>query len=143
MSTSRGRWRGSSDSSSYRRGQTRGSFESRLSWQKPEIPKPPSPPLGPVLTKLCEEDLVESSSLYEYSPRITSCKDIASYNWLDSKEPTILVPGPQPFLFPSHDLELRINRGCERSDSKKRKTPGLDTSGHAHKAQGRRRELLP
>jgi len=49
--------------------------------------------LGPVLTTLREDDLVKSPDLDEHPARITCCEDVASYNWLDRKEPTILVPG--------------------------------------------------
>ena len=60
--------------------------------------RPPSPPLGPVLATLNDADLANPSDLYECPAKISSCKDVASYNWLNEQEPTILVPGLQPLL---------------------------------------------
>ena len=60
--------------------------------------RPPSPPLGPVLTTLSDVDLANPSDLFEYPAKISSCKDVASYNWMNEQEPTILVPGLQLFL---------------------------------------------
>lgn len=60
--------------------------------------RPPSPPLGQVLATLSDVDLANPSDLSEYSAKISSCEDVASYNWLNEQEPTILVPGLQPLL---------------------------------------------
>ena len=57
--------------------------------------RPPSPPLGQLLATLSDVDLTDPSDLYENSAKISSCKDVASYNWLNEQEPTILVPGLQ------------------------------------------------
>ena len=53
----------------------------------------PSPPLGPVMATLSEDDLANCPDLYEHSASIVCCEDVASYNWLNEKEPTILIPG--------------------------------------------------
>jgi hypothetical protein len=58
---------------------------------------------------LREEDLASSPDLDEYSARITGCEDVASYNWLDEREPTILVPGLHALpsrlaILPDHDM---------------------------------------
>ena len=60
--------------------------------------RPPSPPLGQILATLSDVDLANPSDLYGYPAKISSCKDVASYNWLNEQEPTILVPGLQPLL---------------------------------------------
>lgn len=62
------------------------------------VARPPSPPLGQVLATLSDIDLTNPSNLYGYPAKISSCKDVASYNWLNEQEPTILVPGLQPLL---------------------------------------------
>lgn len=60
--------------------------------------RPPSPPLGQVLATLSDVDLANPSDLHGYPAKISSCKDVASYNWLNEQEPTILVPGLQPLV---------------------------------------------
>jgi hypothetical protein len=70
-----------------------GSYPSRLQRQRVELTRPPSPPLGSLLTTLSQDDLANSADLHEYSARIICCEDVVSYNWLNEKEPTILVPG--------------------------------------------------
>jgi hypothetical protein len=116
MTTSGGRWRGSSygqarGSPSFRQGYSRGfgfgpSRPPRQNNDDVVALRPPSPPLGPLLTTLDEEDLANSLDLQEYPARITCCKDVASYNWVDEKEPTILVPGLHSFSPVSKDSEL-------------------------------------
>jgi hypothetical protein len=71
-----------------------------------EPPRPQSPPLGSVLTTLREDDLANSPDLHEYPARIIGCKDVASYNWLNKKEPTILVPGVHSLSPPSRNSEV-------------------------------------
>ena len=106
MSAGSGRWRGSSsaqgrNSSLPFRGGRRGSYPSQRRTQMISqiAARPPSPPLGQVLATLSDVDLANPSDLYEYPAKISSCKDVASYNWLNEQEPTILVPGLQS-LFP-------------------------------------------
>ena len=105
MSAGSGRWRGSSSgqgrsSSLPFRGGRRGSYLSHRRTQMVSqiAARPPSPPLGPVLATLSDVDLTDPSDLYGYPAKISSCKDVASYNWLNEQEPTILVPGLQPLL---------------------------------------------
>ena len=60
------------------------------------IQRPPSPPLGPLLQSLSETDLVaadETQSSRRILAEITNCAYVASFNWLDRNEPTILIPG--------------------------------------------------
>ena len=103
MSAGSGRWRGSSSaqgrsSSLPFRGGRRGSYPSQRRTQivSQIAARPPSPPLGQLLATLSDVDLTDPSDLYEYPAKISSCKDVASYNWLNEQEPTILVPGLQP-----------------------------------------------
>jgi hypothetical protein len=99
MSSGRGRWRGSGagrerGSSLPFRGRKQGLYLSQPPRQTVE--QPPSPPLGPVLRTLSEDELGKSLDLYDHAAGISCCQDLASYNWLNEKEPTILVPGLQP-----------------------------------------------
>lgn len=60
------------------------------------IPQPPSPPLGPLLQTLTELDLSAAGLTENHDggrAEITDCAYVASFNWLDRDEPTILVPG--------------------------------------------------
>ena len=105
MSSGSGRWRGSSSAqgrSSFLpfRGGRRGSYPSqrRTHMVSQIAARPPSPPLGQVLVTLSDVDLANPSDLFEYPAKISSCEDVASYNWLNEQEPTILVPGLQPLL---------------------------------------------
>jgi len=76
-----GRGRGSG---SWRRGGPRGNrgFASNTSTI-------PTKPFGP------EVDSIDIKTLLieEEAPAIEHCKYVASYNWLDGREPVILVPG--------------------------------------------------
>ncbi len=60
-------------------------------WRKQERDKPdtPSPPYGELLVELNQHDISESS----FSPKIADCEYVASYSWLQSVSPTIIVPG--------------------------------------------------
>lgn len=69
--------------------------------------RPPSPPLGPVLMTLNERDLGTSPDLKEPLAKITECKYVASYNWLNRNEPTILVSGKPVFSFRSRNREYK------------------------------------
>lgn len=53
----------------------------------------PEPSLGSVLAKVHEDDLTEVSHVDEKSAKISDCKEIASFNWLNTKEPVIVIPG--------------------------------------------------
>lgn len=68
------------------RGRGSGSFigaRSRLS-----LPSPPKP-LGPLLDSINTKTLLIEGD----SPKIVDVEYVASYNWLDQKSPTILIPG--------------------------------------------------
>lgn len=65
------------------------------SWRRRESdhPRPPSSELGTVLAAIHRTDLAEPSAVVKDLPKIANCREVASYNWLDQKEPTLLVPG--------------------------------------------------
>ncbi|PSN66895.1 hypothetical protein BS50DRAFT_600499 [Corynespora cassiicola Philippines] len=56
-------------------------------------------PLGKLLQTIKPSDLL-SVNLPLGDPAITNCNDIASYNWLNSATPTIVVPGRPPLWTP-------------------------------------------
>jgi hypothetical protein len=65
----------------------------RQGWRpRPEIPRTPSPPLGPLLTKILYKELKEDQ-VRASKAKITDVQDVASYNWIKANEPTIMVPG--------------------------------------------------
>lgn len=98
MSTNRGRWpvgsagRGHGSSLLFR-GRGRGFNQHSSQPPRQTAARPPSPPLGPVLKTLGEDELAESPSLGASTPGIIDCEDIVSYNWLHGSEPTIVIPG--------------------------------------------------
>lgn len=63
-------------------------------------PRPPSPPFGPLLQTidgLYLDDILKAADKAAEddgeSVAIAGCECVASFNWLDHSEPTILVPG--------------------------------------------------
>lgn len=97
MSTTSGRWRGSNNA--YRRGGAtrpgvpRGAWVNQLGRRPLDVERPPSPPLGDLVARIDEDELVQSSDSFEASAKITDCEDVTSYNWLNREQPTILIPG--------------------------------------------------
>lgn len=63
------------------------------SWRKLQTQETPALPLGSMLAEVHESDLADVSNVNEKSAKISDCKEIASFNWLNEKEPTILIPG--------------------------------------------------
>lgn len=76
---------------------TRPRFSERLGWErvtKPKIFAPSEePPVGGLLEYLKPDDFQEDPSSRRFRPVVTDCRVVASYNWLDTAEPTIAVPG--------------------------------------------------
>ncbi|OJJ44976.1 hypothetical protein ASPZODRAFT_39994, partial [Penicilliopsis zonata CBS 506.65] len=60
----------------------------------------PSPPLGEILATISETDLIEAFSLEDVSTKIEDCETVASFNWLNRADPTIVVPGEPPAWSP-------------------------------------------
>lgn len=51
------------------------------------------PPIGPLLFSLRNTDFDHDAKEYEGHAAISDCKALASYNWLDRADPTIIMPG--------------------------------------------------
>ncbi|KAL4949891.1 hypothetical protein BDW69DRAFT_187879 [Aspergillus filifer] len=72
----------------------------RLSHRSPRVSAPvPAPATGKLLTTVAKRDIEASMKTIlpeKESPKITDCKLVGSYNWLNRKSPTILVPGEPP-----------------------------------------------
>jgi len=63
--------------------------------QADDLSRPLSPPIGSLFRTLSITDIsnVARESRDEEPAEITSCEYIASYNWMESKTPTVVVPG--------------------------------------------------
>lgn len=62
-----------------------------------------SPPLGRLIEILRVDNLVQpfkDPDFDEESTKITECNYIASYNWLENNNTTILVPGKEFWFLP-------------------------------------------
>ena len=57
---------------------------------KPDIERHP---LGDIVKIFRSSDLIVGGNYSTDVPEISGCKYVASYNWLNSKTPTIVVPG--------------------------------------------------
>ncbi|SPN99808.1 uncharacterized protein DNG_02660 [Cephalotrichum gorgonifer] len=67
------------------------------SWEKrSQVASTPAPPLGPLLSTIEQKDLLAESAKYTESARITDCEYVASFNWRNSRRPSIFVPGNPP-----------------------------------------------
>ncbi|CAE7218797.1 hypothetical protein CFE70_010353 [Pyrenophora teres f. teres 0-1] len=60
---------------------------------KPDIERHP---LGDIVKTFRSSDLIVGSNYPTDVPEISGCQYVASYNWLNSKAPTIIVPGNPP-----------------------------------------------
>lgn len=64
------------------------------SWsRKSTYTPPPDPPLGSLLSTIKKKDLVAGSEEHISSSRITDCEYVASFNWRNSRTPSLFVPG--------------------------------------------------
>ena len=66
---------------------------------------------GHMLYMLPRSELDSSDNDPEILPRITDCQFVASYNWIDNKQPTIMIPGwsnypTQACLFWTRNFQL-------------------------------------
>lgn len=71
----------------------------------------PEPPLGDLLHSLNGSNLNDDAKRYMSECVITDCRAVASYNWLDREEPTVVIPGSS----------YRLSRSQHETD----KTPGI------------------
>lgn len=79
----------------YRRG-GRGGWAPRSFAAPPKEPSAPAPPLGNLIQDLKPEDLEDASRDLEGVANITKRSLVASFNWLDADNSTILIPGRPP-----------------------------------------------
>lgn len=63
----------------------------------PALATSPEPPLGSLLSSLTANSFKQEAKDHETRSFITNFKTVASYNWLDRTEPTIIVPGRNLF----------------------------------------------
>lgn len=92
-------WRGKKGETAERRdrGDDFSTFSERVKWERATKPKifAPSeePPLGRLLSVLRPDDTHEKLSSLSSESVITNCRTVASFNWLDTAEPAIVIPG--------------------------------------------------
>lgn len=81
--------------SNYRGGRQswRGSSKPKPSQTQGPIRTPPAPPLGNLLEQLTQDQFNEDKHDAEGKIEITDTKLLASYNWMDAEDPTIVFPG--------------------------------------------------
>ncbi|KFY19857.1 hypothetical protein V491_04163 [Pseudogymnoascus sp. VKM F-3775] len=98
------------------RGQGRGQGRGRgRAWYPKPLPTAPSGPKGPTIDSIDIKALL----IEDDAPEIANVEYIASYNWLDSTVPTVLVPGENPpcrcappaWTPPREDLQLKQDEG--------------------------------
>jgi hypothetical protein len=53
----------------------------------------PPPPLGKLIGSLTKYDLEKDARLYTDKASIQDCGLVASYNWLNKSDSTIVIPG--------------------------------------------------
>ncbi|KAL4903297.1 hypothetical protein BDW74DRAFT_157041 [Aspergillus multicolor] len=90
-------------------GSTRGRGRGRRGWDcsrgspRLVVTEPPAPVVGPLLATISrsELNLSSTSARAQEAPKITEPKLVGSYNWLNRKRPTILVPGSPPAWTPT------------------------------------------
>ncbi|KZL78501.1 geranylgeranyl pyrophosphate synthetase [Colletotrichum tofieldiae] len=72
-------------------------FQRNPRWRQPEPAMPaPAPPFGPLVETVDMAELSKPATQFEGSARVTGCKVVASYNWLDRTAPSVLIPGAPP-----------------------------------------------
>lgn len=85
---------------SSRRGQARGRFSRPGGYYstKPSntYSSSPAPPLGDLLETISREEISRELSAVHEHCGITDVEFVASYNWLNEKQPKILIPGNPP-----------------------------------------------
>lgn len=112
----RGSWRGGAD----RGGRGR-------AWYPKPLPTAPSGPKGPEIDSIDIKALL----IEEDAPEITNVEYIASYNWVDSAKPTVLVPGKHP---------PHPSRNCDRLPTLE--MFNTDNASQAHHLLGLHRQMI-
>ena len=116
------------------RGQGRGSWRGGANrgggggaWYPKPLPTAPSGPKGPTIDSIDIKALL----IEEDAPEIDNVEYIASYNWLDSAKPTVLVPGKHP---------PRPSRTCDRLPT--HQMSNTDSASQAHHLLGLRLQRI-
>ncbi|TKW56232.1 hypothetical protein CTA1_3739 [Colletotrichum tanaceti] len=82
------------------------------------------PPLGPLVEKVDVAELVKPAKGYRSSAQVTNCELVASYNWLDKQQPTVMIPGAPPKWTPlSEPRELTEDNGVYYRDKNAARYP--------------------
>jgi hypothetical protein len=58
-----------------------------------DVSSVPPPPLGKLIQSLNKADLEKDAQEYVGKAGISDCSLVASYNWLDKSDPTMVIPG--------------------------------------------------
>ena len=69
-----------------------------------------SRPLGELLATLKFTDLGHAGHDALVDATIRDCSYVTSYNWLDVKSPTVVIPGQHCYAFVPNDLALILRR---------------------------------
>lgn len=123
-----------------RYGRGRAGFSGRMrggmggSWRKPQVAEPPAPPVGSILTKIHDDDLQDISGVDGDTAGIPEFTEVASFNWLNEKRPTIFIPGQ--CLCRNEDGVFGLNSECVGAP------PRVDAIAKSNPVERRRRRVL-
>ncbi|MCJ1245108.1 hypothetical protein MMC30_002309 [Trapelia coarctata] len=90
------------------RGRATGAWRSRSDWRgnarggrsEPKGEQLEKRPIGHLIGTIRLSEVQSAVQLKDAAPTIEDCQYVASYNWLNRKNPTILVPGAPPLWTP-------------------------------------------
>jgi hypothetical protein len=113
----RSRNTGSTRASSWRRGGQRTRFSDRgkelgppTNGQASKLLPPSVDRTGTPLASIYVHQITLETLLDDEKPAIRDCQYVASYNWLDKKTPTILMPGTTNlFILPRRTLTIKTH----------------------------------
>lgn len=72
---------------------SRGTWKDHKGSRKPPLRSTSPPPLGEILATIQLEDLEDGATVTNDYARITNTQYLTSYNWMNGKNPQIIVPG--------------------------------------------------
>ncbi|WQF90082.1 hypothetical protein CDEST_15096 [Colletotrichum destructivum] len=82
------------------------------------------PPLGLLVEKVDVAELAKPAKRYRSTAQVTNCELVASYNWLDKKQPTVMIPGAPPRWTPlAEPQELKEDGGVYYRDKNAARYP--------------------
>jgi len=103
----------------------------------------PAPPYGPLVREIRKSDLVPGAEKYKDSATIKDCELVASYNWLDKSNPTMLIPGKYSHKIPLPSFPLWPDRPTKIPWPPPRQTSEMEPSRCSRRFARRQRHLLP